>query len=191
MTRLVKTWLPQESFWILHPMAQEFGPFKVLYTKDKSKNKKESSTIMWAIAMLVDPHEDNLIRNQSLKEKKALIAEDYLNDKKFNWDHPEIKGLREFYFDNCLTIAEKELVRYEEKLVQRGDFISDQSYTMDFYDDRGKIVKGTADQLDKMMLNSSKIFAEIENIKDKLTREDVEGQLKGGATESASEAGML
>lgn len=191
MVRLVKAWLPQENFWVLNPMAQEFGPFKVFYTKDKSKNKKESSTIMWAVAMLIDPHEENLIRNQSDKEKKALIAEDYLNDKKFNWEHPEIKELRDFYFDNCLTIAEKELVRYEEKLVQRGDFISTQGYTMDSYDDRGKVIKGTADQLDKMMLNSSKIFAEIENIKDKLTKEDVDGQLKGGATESASEAGML
>ena len=62
---------------------------------------------------------------------------------------------------------------------------------MDSYDDRGKIEKGTADQLDKMMLNSSKIFAEIENIKEKLAKEELDGQLKGGASESAAESGLL
>jgi hypothetical protein len=192
MISIAKAWVPQENYWTLHPMAQTFGAFKKFYSKDKSKKKEESSKIMWAIATLVDPHEDNLLRNQSEQERKTLIAVDYLEDPDFNWDHPEILELREFYFNNCLTIAEKELLRYEEKLVQRGDFIAKTTYTMDDYDERtGKVIKGTADQLDKMMLNSGKIFDQIEGIKEKLLKEELDGQLKGGATESAAEGGLL
>jgi len=191
MTSMVKVWTPRENFWEIHPMLKDMRPFKFFYDKDKSKGKKESSKIMWAIAMSIDPHTDNAYKNMAPETKKNLISEDYLNDKKFNWDHPEIVKLSEAYTDHCLTIAEKELIGYEEKLAQRGAFIKKVDYTMDSYDDRGKIEKGTADQLDKMMLNSSKIFAEIENIREKLAKEEMDGQLKGGATESAAESGML
>lgn len=192
MTSIIKVWVPQENYWVIHPMAQEFGAFKKFHNKDKSKKKEKSSKIMWAIAILIDPHEDNILRNQPLKERKTLIVMDFLEDPDFNWDHPEIKELCDFYFDNCLTIAEKELIRYEEKLIDRGDFIASTSYTMDDYDDvKGRVVKGTADQLDKMMLNSGKIFDQIESIKEKLLKEEMDGQLKGGATESAGEGGLL
>ena len=192
MISIAKVWVPQENYWVIHPMAQEFGAFKKFYNKDKSKKKEKSSIVMWAVATLIDPHEDNILRNQPELEKKKLIATDLLQDSQFNWDHPEILELREFYFDNCLSIAEKELLRYEEKLIDRGNFIAGTSYTMDDYDDdKGRVVKGTADQLDKMMLNSGKIFEQIESIKERLTKEEMDGQLKGGATESAGEGGLL
>ena len=101
MTSIVKVWVPQENYWVIHPMAQEFGVFKKFYSKDKSKKKEKSSRIMWAIATLIDPHEDNILRNQPEQERKMLIATDYLDDPKFNWEHPEIVELRTFYFDNC------------------------------------------------------------------------------------------
>lgn len=191
MTSLVKGWIPSENYWVIHPMAKEFGPFKLLYKKDKSKSKKDSSKIMWAVAMLVDPHEDNLIRNNPIKEKQILIATDYLGDSKFNWEHPEIKDLIKFYTENCLTILEQELNRYVNKLVERGDFIESVGYTMDTLDERGRVIKGTATQLDKMFTDSGKIFTEIENIKEKLSKENAEGHLKGGAAESAGESGLI
>lgn len=191
MTTIVKAWIPSENYWSLHPMMKEFNPAKAFYAKDKSKSKQDSSKVMWAIAMLIDPNEENMIRNQSEVDKKKLIAIDYLDNEKFNWDAKEVVDLREFYIKNCLTLAEKELVRYLEKLEQRGNFISAQDYTMDSYSEKGGIVKGTAAQLDKMMIDSGKIFSEIEAIQEKLNKESISGHLKGGAAESASESGEL
>tara|TARA_R100001463_G_scaffold42850_1_gene89579 strand:+ start:3970 stop:4545 length:576 start_codon:yes stop_codon:yes gene_type:complete len=191
MVSLAKTWLVNENYWTLHPMVQEFGAFKKLYQKDKTKGKKESSKLMWGIAMLIDPHEDNKLRTQPHTTRIKIINEDWF-DPGFNWDHPEIVGLIEAYKDFCLTISEKELVRYEKKLSQRGDFIDKTNYTLDSYDESsGKIIKGTAAQLDKMMVDSGKIFDELEKIKEKIGKEDIEGQLKGGALESAADKGEI
>jgi len=191
MISISKAWIPSEDYWSLHPVMKEFSPCKAMYAKDKSKGKKDSSRIMWAVAMLIDPNEENSIRNQSDSDKRKLIAIDYLDDPKFNWDTKEMKELIEFYTKNCLTLPEKELIRYLEKLEQRGDFISKQDYTMDSYSEKGTIVKGTASQLDKMMIDSGKIFSEIEAIQEKLNKESISGHLKGGAAESASEAGEI
>jgi len=188
---MVKIWNPKENYWGLHPMMQNMRPFKAFYLKDKSKSKKESSKIMWAVAMFVDPNKDNAYKHMDSKTKKELIAEDHLNDKDFSWEHPEIVELCEGYREHCLTILEKEMVDFEEKLTQRGRFLKKVNYTMDTYDDRGKIEKGTADQLDKMMLNTGKLVAEMENINEKLAKAELDGQLKGGATESAAESGLL
>ena len=192
MTSISTAWMTNENYWEVNPMHKEFGVFKIFYKKDKTKSKDKSSKILWAVAMLIDPNESNLLKNHPLKDKKRLIAEDYLEDADFNWEHPEIEELKAFYLENCLSIAEKELIRYEEKLYERGEFISKTHYSMDYYDEEtGRTKKGTADQLDKMFAASGKIFTEIENIKEKISKEDLDGQLKGGAEESASEAGTL
>jgi hypothetical protein len=191
MVSIVKTWLINENYWTLHPMVQEFGAFKKLYLRDKSKDKKESSKLMWGIAMFVDPHEDNKLRTQPFTRRKEIINEDWF-DPKFNWEHPEIIQLIEEYTDYCLTISEKELIRYEKKLSQRGDFIDKTDYSLDQYSEiNGRVEKGTADQLDKMMLNSGKIFDEVEKIKEKIQKEDLNGHLKGGAVESAADKGEI
>lgn len=191
----VKIWLPNENYWDMNPMAKLFKPFSEFHDTDKSKGKTKSSQIMWAVAMLLDPHEDNFVRNNSDYDKRILIATDYLDDADFDWEAPHIKTLIEAYTKFCVTTAERELIRYEEKLTDRANFLANTKYTMDSYVERkgGKWVleKGTADQLDKMMLNTAKIFEQIETIKEKMNKEAAEGQLKGGATESASEAGTL
>ena len=191
MTSMAKVWDPEHNYWESHPMMKTMKTFSMFYNKDKSKNKKESSKIVWAIAMCVDPHQDNAYKNHATKTKQELIAENHLFDKKFNWEHPEIVELIEAYKELCLTVSENELINAEEKLVQRGAFIKKVNYTMDEYGDTGKIEKGTADQLDKMLLNSGKIFAVIDEIREKLAKEELDGQLKGGATESAAESGLL
>lgn len=191
MTSMVKIWDPRESYWELHPMLQNMRPFNILFAKDKSKGKKESSKLMWAIAMYVDPNKNNAYKNMDSKTKRNLIAEDHLDDKEFNWEHPEIVDLCEGYSLHCLTILEKEMVDFEEKLTQRGKFLKKVNYTMDEYGENGRIEKGTADQLDKMMLNTGKLVAEMENINEKLSKAELDGQLKGGATESAAESGLL
>jgi hypothetical protein len=184
-------WNPDENFWSLHPAFKSIKVFKELHDSDKTKKKDKSSQLMWAIAFYVDLHEDNPWRNLPDEEKMYLIAEDYLNDSKFSFEDSDIVPLLEEYEKRVLTIAQKELRRLEKKISQRGDFLEKTKYTMDSYDDKGRVIKGTADQLDKMLVATGKIYDQLSDIKAKLDKEEASGGLKGGATESAGEQGII
>ncbi len=186
-----KVWNTDENYWLMNPIMKTIGVFNNLYEEDKSKGKQTSSKLMWAIALYCDPSEYNPWRNTSNEDKKQLIAIDYLKIPTFNWESEETLLLLNTYEDRCLTLAEKELVRFERKLCQRGDFIDKTDYSLDEYDEQtGKIVKGTVDQLDKMMLNTSKIYDQLDLIRGMFSKESG-GHLKGDSKESASEKQLL
>ena len=184
-----RLWNTNENYWILHPQMQTIKQFGNLFDGDKSKGKEKSSRLMWAIALYSDPHDQNPWKNINYLDRQTLIGTDYLKDPKFNWEDPIIKELLKCYEEHCLTIAEKELARLEEKLTQRGDFIKESKYTLDEYEEteRGvKLKKGTAEQLDKMMVNTTKIYEQLEIIKTMLSKES-NGANKGGSKQSAGE----
>lgn len=188
---ITKLWNVDENYWLLNPIMKTFKAFKDFYEQDKSKNKEKSSKIMWAIALYSDPNEANPWRNSSDSDKKELIATDFLGDKKFEWEDSYIANLINCYEENCLTRGERELVRFESKLTDRGNFIHETNYSLDDYDeDSGKIIKGTADQLDKMMVNTIKIYEQYDLIKAMISKESGI-HIKGGAKESAAEQGQM
>jgi len=193
MTTIVKNFNPDLNFWDLNPSFKTIKLFNTLFEEDKSKKKDNSSQLMWAIAYLIDPNEANPWKNISEEDKKLLIADEYLENKKFNWI--EVQHLIDEYEERCLTIAEKELVRFERKLVDRGNFINTTRYSLDEYEESSngkvKLVKGTADQLDKMMLNTTKLSEQLSLIKDMLKQEQSQGSLRAGASKSASESGKI
>jgi len=191
MTTISKNWNTDENYWALHPGNKVVKTFSNLYESDKSKNKENSSKLMWAIALYTDPNEENIYKNLGFDEKRYIISTDFLKDKKFNWEDKKIVELIETYEELCLTVAEKELFRFEEKLKQRGNFLKTTDYTLDDYNEQGKPKKGTADQLDKMMLNTSKLYQQLEEIKSKLEKEKSSSKLRGGAAESASESKLM
>ena len=186
-----KVWNTDENYWAMNPIMKTIKIFNDLFESDKSKGKTSSSKLMWAIALYIDPSEYNPWRTTSNDDKKELIATDYLKNPSFNWEDPEILSLLDAYEDKCLTLAEKELVRFEKKLSQRGAFIDRTDYSLDEYNEEtGKIVKGTADQLDKMMVNTSKIYDQLKLISAMFSKE-TGGHLKGDSKESASEKQLL
>lgn len=191
MASITKHWNTDLNYWDLHPIMKTIKAFGDLYSSDKSKKKTKSSLLMWAIAMYCDTHEENPWRNTAKNECRILIKTDVLKDDKFDWEHPEIKNLISEYDKKCLTTSERELKRLERKFQERGDFIDATKYSLDDVDASGKTIKGTADQLDKMFVNSKKIQDLLEDIRAQVDKEKSESQLKGGATKSASEKGML
>ena len=59
------------SFWELNP--QTIIIFNEFYEKDNSKNKIDSSKVMWAVALLVDPNDNNSFRFVEYKQKMKDI----------------------------------------------------------------------------------------------------------------------
>lgn len=184
-------WNTDENFWELHPIMKTLKNFQKLYKSDKSRGKSNSSSMMWAIALAVDPNKNNPYRNLTVEDKRNIIKEDFLQDRDFNWEHKTVIELIEDYENLCLTIPERELIRFEEKLYQRGKFLESADYTFDEYDENGKVLKGTADQLDKMMVNTGKLYEHLSKIKESIAELEAKGSLRGGSVESASEEGLI
>ncbi len=192
MNSLAKVWNPTENYWSLHPMMTVLGEFKSYYQQDKTKDKSESSRIMWAIAMLLDPHTDNALRSTETTDRVRIIVEDYLEEPEFDWEHPYVVALITEYKFLAMTHLERQVTNFETKLEQRDRFLADTDYTLDSYSEKSKsVVKGTAKELDGMMINTSKLNGEYRSLKEALEAAENAGDMKGGATESAGESGAL
>jgi len=177
------------NFWIANPNFKSIGIFKLFMDKDKSKNKDYSSRVMWAIALCLDMNIENTWRNIPEIDKKILLTQDIIGDTKFDWE--SVKDLYNAYEDRVLSIPEKDLRRYEQKMHDRQIFIDNTEYSLDSFSEEGKAIKGTAEQLDKMMVNTPKIYQQHEELKAKYEKAVEEGHVRGGRTESASEQGIL
>lgn len=177
------------NFWEANPNFKSIKEFKLLRDSDKSKNKDNSSRIMWAIALCLDKNIENTWRNVPVEEAQPLLAEDIIGDPKFDWD--SIKDLIFIYKTRVMSLPEKDLLNFERKLHERQNFIDNTPYTLDYFDDNGKPVKGTASQLDKMMADTNKIYAQLQELKALYEKSEEEGHVRGGRTESASEQGLI
>ena len=115
------------NFWKIYPQFKiSFGN---LYSKDKSKDKTDSSKIMWAIALFADNSKTNIYRNLSLQERMNLIAEDYLKNSKFDWR--SVDNEIELYKKLNLTKNQRNLLDIEDKLDQRTTVLKNTSYNID------------------------------------------------------------
>jgi len=166
------------NFWQSYPQMILPKAFNDLYKKDKSKDKVESSKVMWAIAMLIDISDTNKYRNLREDDRKKLISEDYLGNAKFNWStlEPAITT----YKDLHTSKDERILIDLEKKVEERTKFIIDTEYSLE-----------EGDKLDKLFANTDKIFTIVKDLRADIEKQKNVGQLKGGRTESISEQGTI
>lgn len=194
MTTITRDFNTDENFWETNPAFKSISVFNEFFEQDKSKGKKKSSQIMWAIAFLLDPHQDNPWKNLSDEDRRMLIVEDYIKDDKFKWS--KYKDLQEEYYNRVLTLAEKDYVELVEKMHERKEFIKNTPYSLDAkeeIDGKMRVVKGTAYQLDKMVIDTAKLYEQLDLVKQKLEKEKqmADGETKAGMQESATEKGLL
>ena len=166
----------KDNFWKVNKqlvIPEEFENFRY---NDRSRDKEESSKIMWAIALLIDP--DSKYKRLKLQDRKNLIAKDFLKNEKFQWD--KYKDIISFYEKLILTPAQRQLMIWEQKLDEKTELMANTTYDLD-----------NAEILEKLLASNSKLFAELERIKDQLNKEDDSGSMKGGGVESASESNLI
>jgi hypothetical protein len=168
------------NFWQVNPQFKLPKIFREFYDKDKSKGKIESSKIMWAVALLIDNSTENKFRNLQYSDRESLIAEDYLNNPKFDWKGATIQSIISEYIKLNTSKNERSLFIYEQKLEERDKFIQDTKYDID-----------NASQLDKIISSTKSIFDLIAKLRDEINKEESSGETKGSLIESASEQGLL
>lgn len=192
---LLRNFNTDENFWETNPIFKTVKIFEEFYNKDKTKGKKKSSQIMWAIAFLVDPHEHNIWKNLTELDKKVLIQDDFLKNDKFKWS--EYQELIDEYYNRVLSIPEKDFQELIDKMNERKEFIKSTPYTLDSYEEdpstgKLRLIKGNAKDLDKMVVDTAKLYEQLEIVKAKLERSKaIDGETKAGMQESATEKGLL
>lgn len=189
MSSLLAVLDPDLNFWEANPNFKSIKEFRLFMETDKSKNKDYSSRVMWAIAFCCDKSIENTWRNVPMEEAMPLLAEDVIGEKDFDW--AAISDLIYIYESRVLSLPEKDLRNFEKKLHERQQFIDKTAYTLDSFDENGKPLKGTATQLDKMMADTNKIYAQLQELKAIYEKAEEEGHVRGGREESASELGLI
>lgn len=168
-----------DNFWEYNPQYKYI--LSDFYNKDKSKDKNKSSKIMWGIYFRVHPKSDFY----RLPDKDTVIVTKWLKQPKFKWS--SVENEEAIFIQSTLTQAEKSLIAWDDTMKKRDTFIHDQNFTLDEYDERGKVIKGTADQLDKMLANTSKLYGEYFKITKELSNDEIK-RGKGKKPMSMSDA---
>jgi hypothetical protein len=186
----VELFEPGIIFWEVNQQFKIVNPFKKIYDKDKSKNKKESSTSMWFIAHCYDMN--SKFYRLPTEEKHKVIAEDFCGDVNFYENNQDLlDDLIEAFINLADTPVQRAMRDLEAKIQERATFIRKTEYTLDYYEDNGKggyiTKKGTADQLDRMMANTKKLMDLFADIKKELSIEESQGTGKGGQVNSLND----
>jgi len=172
----------EHNFWEYNPQYKII--FKDIYSADRSKDKDKTSRLMWGTLLLIHPRSEFY----NLPDKDIIIARDFIKDKSFKW--PDYQHIVDRMEEAILTQAEKSLVSWDRTLKKRDEFIHDQEFTLDNYNEEGRLQKGTADQLDKMLANTNKLYQEYFKILKELKNEE-ESRSRGNRIKSLSDSGEI
>lgn len=133
------------------------------------------SQIMWAIAYVYHP--ESPYRNETVDNKRKIVAEDWLQDAEFDWD--SIQDLVTKFEKECLTKKERILSNWEQKLDERDVLLASIPYTID-----------TAEFLDKSLAASTKLWeGYMKAVKD--VEAEMSVYITGNSAESALESGLI
>jgi len=182
---VVNSFDENQNFWQVNPQLKLMGPFKELYRKDKSRNHKNSSTIMWAIAFRLDPNPENRYHKLSDESKAHNLAKDYLGDENFDWE--KYNEEMHFFKDMVLTQAEKSLVVWNEIMSMRDREVKR------FYKEAIKAKDiGLMIELDKLIEKTTKFYLDYKKVKDDFDKDqEIVKRGKGNRVQSLTDSNEL
>ena len=187
MRNIVENYNPKSNFWETNPQFTAINPFKKLYKGDKSKGKKDSSDLMWAIALIYHPKSDLYY----VENKEVIIAKDRLDIPEADIDNfwEKRQDIVDAFIDCSLTQAEKSLLSWEKRLRQRDAFLSEQTYTFGYTDADGVEYRDNTKSFDDMQSKTAKFYEEFFKIRKELLEEEAVN--KGKKERSATADGSI
>lgn len=190
----VELFSPDANFWECNQQFKIANPFKRLYEKDRSRNKKESSMLMWFVALCYDM--GSQYYKLDVDSKHSIIGADFCDNESFYEDNIDsLEVLIESFCQLQDSPAQRALRDWNDSILKRARFLKEANYTFDEYveDERGKQIlkKGTATQLDTMHKNTKSIYADYQRIIKDLSAEENDAEGRGGFTPSLSDSGEI
>jgi len=170
--------LYDQNFWEVNSDYLLISEFKNLYDSDKSKNKTNSSKILWAIYFAYNPES----KFYNIPDKLNILAKDFIKDSKFKWT--SVKEVVDLYKSSVLSDAERALVTWGEIITMRDESLKLLYKQAIEAKDTDELVK-----LDKMISNTPKLFEDYKKIKRDYEEEKV--TKKGKTIVSLSESGDI
>lgn len=182
-----------------NPHLKMIEPYKSIYLRDKTKDKRKANDEFYAIWTMCSPDEtENKWIKLSEEKRKEIIAENV----KIDWkDELIIEGIKD-YPSKCFTIAERTLKSIQDKLTERDFFIKASPYTMDYYmkDVDGKYVsRGNSfvlsslppKEIDAMVKLTTPLYEELAKAQRLFAITKDEMKIRGGRRETDMEDGSL
>lgn len=166
------------NFWEVYSDLIILEEFDKIYFKDKSKNKQDSSKILWAVYYCYNPESKFF----NYPNKQEVISKSFIKDPKFRWE--DYKDLIDAYKNLVLSDAERALINWNEIMTMRDQSIKDLYKKAIEESDTDELVK-----IDKMLANTPKMFEDYKKIKKDYEEEKV--TKKGKTIASLSDSGEL
>ena len=167
----VEIWDVEQNFWKINPHFKVPKIFNKLYTEDKSKDKKDSSQIMWALALYTDF--GSYFKDLSIEERLKLLSDDYKIDISKYQDY--VKGWEIFK-----TPIQKQMEQWNKFIVEKNIMMAELKMNLDNWED-----------IEKMLLSNEKLYQAYEKLQARLAEEDSNDKVKGDQAESISEKGLI
>lgn len=160
------------------------------FNKLEDEFPEDSSQHMWAIFFMCDPDEEiNKFYRFSLAKRRENINNYYPN---IQWKNPVFKECMEEYPYLCLNTIQRALKDELDSLRDRAKLIKNTPMTLDYTDENGKKIIGTAKQLDDMRIKTSKIYDQLEEAMNKFNKQkEDELRVRGGRRETSAEKGLI
>lgn len=145
-----------ELFWKDYLWMSKLHPFNLLYGRDKGKGKKESSDIMWGIALLCDY--DSPYKHLEWGERVKIVSEIY----KVDIEDELIKECIDKYYFLQRDSVRRYLEEFDRKLDDRRNYMNGMGYS-----------KENWEELDKMLISTDKIMLQRDKIIQMINKESV------------------
>jgi len=179
----------EDSFWEEFPYFKDVTWFNKLYKEDRSKDKNKSSKTMWYMVLVYDI--DSEFYSLASTEQYKIVCDTLsLDVREYLKGQEEIDILANRFINFIDTVITADIRATEEKLVERKEFIKYTTYSLDemVYPGEGEsfrpyMKKGTAAQLDKMVVDTKDIHEEIRKLRE-AAKQDQADQGKGGRVAS-------
>jgi len=157
----------EHNIWKLYPQYKLI--FNDLYDSDKTKEKEDSSSILWGIVLLEHPDSD--FQFYSYEDRKIAISKAL---PKVDWDQEIIDLVLKTFFDP----EARSLALWNRKIEERDSFMLNEPYTIE-----------NAEDMDKLMKNTKTIKDGYKKAKEEYeeSKRSSSSQVKGGAEESLLE----
>lgn len=169
-----------KNFWEVHAEIKYVPGLDKLYAKDVSKDKADSSKIMWAIEMCENPESKYYRRPNKYNEIAKTFLKDVVN---FKWSKHQ--DLIEAYRDSVLSDAQRALTSWNETIRMRDKTIKTlykELLEVEAVDLDTKALK----DIDAMLAATPKMFDDYNKIM--LTYEEDKIKKKGSSIPSMSDA---
>lgn len=172
----------ENNYWVVNPELLILPEFEKIHSADKSKNKEESSTVMWAIYYAYNPES----KYYNLPDKLDILDKNFIKQKGFKWK--EYQSVVDIYKAMVLSDSERALVEWGEIMVMRSTSLK--KLYKDLLDQPPIDIDTKAlKEVDSMLANTPKMFEDYKKV-----RKDYEEEKtakKGKKNVSLSDSGEI